>query len=93
MKTANAKLQFELKNGQIFEFDVIWHDNSLIESPSKNLKDKIVNRVYFSSEFKHFFDIGIKQKNVFLSQNSSINSKVYFEDIMAVLSSEIAPNF
>jgi hypothetical protein len=93
MKKSNAKLKFELKDGQIYEFDVFWNKNSLVESLSNKLNEKVVNRVYFSDEFKYFFEIGIKEKIVYLNHQPYLKSKVYFEDTMGVLSSEISPDY
>ena len=93
MKKPNAKLKFKLKNGQIYEFDVFWNKNSLVEYPSNKLSEKVVNRVYFSDEFKYFFEIGIEKKYVYLNHLPYLESKVYFEDILGILSSEISPNY
>ena len=93
MRKTNAKLKFELKDGQLYEFDVFWDKSSLVECPSNNLNEKIVNRVYFSNEFEHFFKIGIKNKTVYLNNKPNVYSNVYFEDVIGILSSEIPPNY
>ena len=93
MRKTNAKLKFELQDGQFYEFDVFWDKSSVVEYPSDNLNEKVVNRVYFSNEFKNFFEIGIKSRVVYLNAKPGVSSKVYFEDVMGILSSEIAPEY